>query len=76
MAAVGREIGMVDEKSVVDTIAEEVVESARAVIAEVKAIAAEVTKAVADHGNPKDEKVAETPASVEAPKKTRRGPAG
>ena len=42
------ETDMDDEKSIVETIAEEVAEAAKAVVVDVKAIAAEVTAAVVE----------------------------
>ena len=63
-----------DEKSIVETIAEEIAEeiteSAKAVVADVKAIAAEIAEVVADCGNGNQGNEKEKPAGSSAPGKT------
>ena len=47
MAASGQQVNaMGDEKSIVDTITEDLAEAAKAVLAEIKSVATEVTEAV------------------------------
>jgi hypothetical protein len=62
---------MSDEKSIVETITEDIAEAAKAVVAEVKSIAAEVTDAV-ESGATCDEEPA--PPKDDAPADSNKAP--
>lgn len=63
---------MGDEKSIVETITEDLAEAAKAVVAEVKSIAAEVTDAVENAAAGCDEEAAKDNASPAEVDKTPR----
>ena len=70
MASAGRWVNAMGDESIVETITEEIAEAAKAVVAEIKSIATEVTEAVESTATLCDEEKAasENDAAAEAVK--------